>query len=293
MGAIVLFHTGTPLPDHFYDCVRQIRKYSEISIYLISDYPDDPIKFGYDASKWPAINYIPSGSELFYDLATLYTKDYFNGFDLPAMWQGSCYRLFYIERLMKVLGLKDVLHFDNDVLLYDNPERIIDHCKKLYKDFTITAHSNDEVVFGMSYIPEYGCLSSLTAYIEDELSEGWAYLQQKYQGWPNEMRLLSQVTSSFLPILPIELTNNSQRYSAGYETFQAVFDPSSYGQFLGGTYGEQKPGWFGKHHTIGKAIADGSVQVAFENGGPVLHRFASKIKINNLHIHSKKTKDFV
>ena len=67
-----------------------------------------------------------------------------------------------------------------------------------------------------------------------------------------------------------------------------VFDPGSYGQFLGGTNNGHGSGFTDPQHFIGGAIRRGELCVKFD-GEPTVN----EIKIFNLHIHSKNLKGFV
>lgn len=277
--SIILYHSQTPIPNHLRDCVAKIRQYSNIPIYLLTD--------SNDVSGVEVCNINNYG-----DFNWLNSLEYFNGYDLPQMWKTSCYRLFYIRKLMEDKNLTDVLHFDNDVLLYENPEKIIELIKQKYDNFAITAHTNNEVVFGMSYIRCADSIRPLTDYLSDQLRTSFQQLKNKYDGFPNEMRLISNYNAwQPLPILPEGLTED--RYTRNYNHFKSVFDPSSYGQYIGGTWAEKRPGWFGTHQEIGKFIGNRRIQVIFENRNPYVIYEGNKIKINNLHIHSKNTGSFL
>lgn len=275
--SIILYHTSTPIPNHLIDCIKKIRQYSNIPIHLLTDSDithDDLIVT--NINKYNEFNWLNN-------------LDYFRGNDsLSHMWRTSCFRMFYIQRLMQDLNLENVLHFDNDVLLYEKPENIIEKMIGRYGAFAVTAHSHDEIVLGMSFIKNSNALSSVVDFIKNEFQLPSRDLRNKYGGYPSEMRLISaHGNCEFLPILPEGLT--AQRYTNNYSNFNSVFDPSSYGQHIGGTFSEKKPGWFGTHQEIGKFIGNGAIRVVFEDRNPYLVYQGNRIKINNLHIHSKNT----
>jgi hypothetical protein len=274
---IILYHTNTPIPPHVTDCIKKIKQYSNIPIYFLTD-----TDISYDGVNVLNIN-------KYNELNWLNTLDYFSGNDsLSQMWKTSCFRMFYIQKIMQDLNLENVLHFDNDVLLYENPEILIEKISNKYNNFAVTAHSHDEIVFGMSFIKNSNSLNSIVSFIKNELSLPSNILKNKYSGYPSEMRLISASHQcDFLPILPENLTEN--RFTKNYLHFNSVFDPSSYGQFIGGTFSDKKPGWYGTHQEIGKFIANNQIKIIFENRNPFVIYMGSKIKINNLHIHSKNT----
>jgi hypothetical protein len=281
MCNIILYHTATQIPNHLIHCIYKIRELSSIPIYLLTDTDvkiDDTVETininKYDSLMW------------------LSNLDYFSNDHYKNLWQTSCYRLFYIQLLIEEKNLTNTLHFDNDVLLYETPESIISKMIELNYSFGITAHNSYEVVMGMSFLKNSLSLKPIINFVEKELQLPMHLLQQKYNGWPNEMNLMNSSSHcEYLPILPDGLTDI--RYTNNFKIFNSVFDPSSYGQFLGGTFQDKKPGWFGVHQEIGKYIANNNINIIVENKFPYVVYNGSKIKINNLHIHSKLTENFL
>lgn len=279
--SIILFHTNTDIPTHLLDCVKKIKQYSNIPIYLMTD------------SKNEIEGTIHVSVQKYNKFNWLNDLDYFRGNDpISHMWRTSCFRMFYIQEFLKENKLKNILHFDNDVLLYENPEKIIEIMDSVYNRFAITAHTADQVVMGMSYIKDENSLDGLVNYLQDQLQINFNILSNRYGGYPSEMCLISSYGEiDMIPILPTQLSE--KRYTNNYHKFKSVFDPSSYGQYIGGTFSDKKPGWFGVHQEIGKFIANNDIEVIFEDRNPYLIFKEQKIKINNLHIHSKQTEKYL
>ena len=283
MSSIILYHTTTPIPQHLVDCVTKIRQLSNIDIHILTDSNIAPnVKNVYikNINSYDCLNWLNQ-------------LDYFNNdATFGYLWKSSCFRMFYIKKYMEDLNLQNVLHFDNDVLLFEKPETIIELMVSNINQYAITPHNEEEVVMGMSFIKSYERMISLLDYIQKELFKGFVYLHSTYSGYPNEMQLISRSNIyDTLPILPDCIS--SERYSKYFNQFNSVFDPSSYGQYLGGTFSEKKPGWFGVHQEIGKHISDNKIKIIMENKKPYLIFQDQKIKINNLHIHSKQTGMFI
>ena len=129
MSAIILYHSGAPIPQHLVDCVTKIRRMSDIPIYIITDQAEHPpVDVQWVNMEEDTFNGVKHGLSLL---------DYYRDSNNP-MWQTSCWRMFYIQRLMEAMKLRDVLHFDNDVLLFERPDQIIATCSDLYDTFAIT-----------------------------------------------------------------------------------------------------------------------------------------------------------
>jgi hypothetical protein len=281
MSNIILYHTHTPIPDHVIHCIKKIREYSNIPIYFLTDQPVASTEniIVIDIKKYEMLNWLNS-------------YNYFLQDDHAHLWKSSCFRLFYIKEFMEEYNIENALHFDNDVLLYENPEFIIEQLIKLNYNFGITAHNNTEVVFGMSFIKTADALNNVVNDIKQEFELPYNILKTKYQGYPTEMRLISALSKyETIPILPNNIS--VERYSNNYTEFNSVFDPSSYGQYLGGIYRQCIPGWYNASQEIGIHIGNNNIKVFIENKIPYIDCQDKKIKINNLHIHSKQLEKFI
>jgi hypothetical protein len=115
----------------------------------------------------------------------------------------------------------------------------------------------------------------------------------------NEMSLLyiyslhfNEKYLDFFPILPVG------KYSKNLEVFNSIFDPASYGQFVGGTpkaAGGALPGFLDNNHFIGNEMIKNrdKYAVIWDDDIPYLKYVNTLYRINNLHIHSKLLEDFV
>jgi hypothetical protein len=285
--SIILYHKSTPIPNHLKDCVAKIRQYSNLPIYLLSDsdYTEHGVKC-INVNNYSDLNWLNNINFLH-----THVKD-----RAYHMWRESSFRLFYIKKFIEENNLSNVLTFDNDILLYENPEKIIELMANKYDGFALTPNCHDEVSMGMVFIKNTECISKLCNFFKQELMLPPKELNLKYQGYPTEMRILTHYSEcQMLPILPTGLT--TERYTNNFEYFNAVFDPSSYGQFIGGlsplNESVPNPGWFHEYQQIGKYIKSKEIQILFENRNPYLIYKNNKIKINSLHIHSKQTHKYL
>lgn len=282
--SIILYHTNTPIPNHLKDCITKIKQYSNIPIYLLTD------------SEYEREGVLTINTNQYSEFNWLTDLNYFNNENHINMWRTSSFRLFYIKKLMEDKNLNNVLTFDNDVLLYENPEKIIELMSEKYNGFAITPHSHDEVVMGMTFIKDVLAITKITDLFKQEFELPTRILKNKYQGYPSEMRILGAYSEyEMIPILPTGST--TERYTNNFNHFNSVFDPSSYGQYIRGlpAYHDPKstPGWFSVGQEIGKKLKENSIQIIMENKNPFVVYSGNKIKINNLHIHSKLTGEFI
>lgn len=275
---LILHHTETPLPGYIVQCIQQVKYFnSDIQIYLITD----------STSKVDGVEVVNVN-----DLnVNLNEVDYYKN-DQP-LWRTSAFRFFYIKELIKSQNLTSVFHFDNDVLIYCDLKNIEQYCRTNYT-FAITKHKPTQAVCGMVYINDVDAISNVCAELYKLLQQDQRQLEHDMQDMPNEMRLLGHIsqTTKLLQELPILPTHCND---IGY-----VFDPSSYGQYIGGTHaacgadaGVIPPE--SRSRIIDSQILANNIRPFFcnERKKPFVETNGDLIQIGNLHIHSKQLHKFV
>lgn len=203
--------------------------------------------------------------------------------DPNQLWRTSIFRVFLVRDAMKHLSLEFCYHFDSDVLMFQ-PSSIFENLIADFDGLYMTYHTEDEMVFGFSRFGNISKIDEICNILHEVIFD--PQKQQEYSvGMANEMQLLGGIYKrrpdliKRLNILPDE-TN-------------IVFDPSSYGQYFGGTHQGHPPGWYGEHHIIGKLIGEGKVKPVMIDSKPYVEYDGKKYTIVNLHIHSKNTKQFL
>lgn len=215
-----------------------------------------------------------------------------NGMIENPLWSTSLERIFYIEKYVKSTNINSFVHFDNDVVLFEPFETIKKHAGLDSKGFYITPLNSENMIFGYSYSNSNKTFFEICAKIK-EILENYKFYSKKYnQNKPlNEMKILSitqredEKLIKSLDILP-------------YGNKKFIFDPASYGQFLGGTH--KKPKTFFRNnfatqaHSVGAELISKRLVVKFKNQVPFVEsEIGDKSKLTNLHIHSKKLNKFL
>lgn len=200
--------------------------------------------------------------------------------DPNPLWRTSIYRIFILKDMMDEIEVEDFVHFDSDVILFENFDTAKKSINQNIKALHITRCNNTEVVFGYSYCNSHYALFEICQYLKMAMYDN-NLLMSLIHGHPNEMQILSGIQNKShnliinLPTIP----EDNREY---------IFDPSSYGQYLFGTHSGNPPGWHGDHHYIGKLIGENKLFVSINNK-PIAQTLNFSSKIVNLHIHSKKT----
>lgn len=203
-------------------------------------------------------------------------KNFRNGF-----WENTSKRIFYLYEFMKLYNIKNVLHIENDVLLYNKMEYNMEN--KIY----LVMDSVNRCIPSIMYIPDYRHLTTL---IEN-------YIFDK-----NDMvNLANFYNKNRENILTFPIINDGKAksmYNENYDTFQSIFDGAAIGQLLGGVDPRNISG-----NTIG--FVNETCEIKYNNYEfkwclnednikvPFINIDNKWILINNLHIHSKNLKSFV
>jgi hypothetical protein len=291
---VVLFHSHREeLPNYLEDNFRQFRVFNpEVRVHFITDvqHLQNPLFAKY--------NIIPVNKDDYYsDKISLFNL-YFKYSRLPdqcQFWVITATRLMYIENFIRKSKLSNVYHFENDILIYYDLHKHHHSFVALYPNMAITIGGPDKCITGILFIQNRKALENMTKFFIDMLHKySKIQLIRIYKmDMVNEMTLMRAFSKDFseqlefLPILPFG------EWSKNYNYFNSVFDPASYGQFVGGNAQEQQPGLKPEDHYIGTLLRthpDYDVIWKEEEKGrvPYFKYDGKEVRINNLHIHSKE-----
>ncbi len=201
-------------------------------------------------------------------------KRFRNGF-----WNNASKRLFLIYEYMKTNNIKEVIHLENDVLLYSDMNYNLD--EKIY----LTMDAKKRCIPGIIYIPKYELLNNL---IENYIFE------------QNDMINLSAFFNNNIDIVKtfpiIDYSVEKSMYNENYQNFKSIFDGAAIGQYLGGVDPRNISG-----DTTG--FVNETCEIKYDKYKfkwlkkgeyyfPYIEINNNMIPINNLHIHSKNLEQF-
>jgi len=262
----VLFHKGSKWPKHIQYCIKQILYTNPCSkIYIITNF---------NIEHHEQIIHIPLTTLTVPDIGNYYLHD-----PMGELFRNAMLRIFYIEAFLKQYNIKNIIHIDNDVLIYDNINKIENELIK--HDFLMSCADPLNYSFGFSYIKSDKSLYEVNNQLLNLIIQGENSLEKQVGGMPHEMRLLNYINQhkKYIDILPILPSDNN------FNNFNYCFDPSSYGQFLGGAKPETDK-------YVGSKLIENKISVEFKNNRPILIMNNKEYNIFNLHIHNKKLQEF-
>lgn len=175
--------------------------------------------------------------------------------------------------------LNNVIHLENDVLLYSNMNYTFD--EKIY----ITMDSKNRCIPGIMYIPNY---SLLTKFIKN-----YDFTKNDMINLANFYLNNKDIVKTF-PIIDNSL--NKCIYNDNFQEFNSIFDGAAIGQYLGGFDPRNIPGDSTGFVNETCEIKYDKYTFKWVKKGrhyfPHIEINSKLIPINNLHIHSKKVKNF-
>jgi hypothetical protein len=229
--------------------------------------------------------------DFYYYKKTTLDKKFRDGF-----WAFTTLRLFYIYSLMKKLDLNNVIHLENDVIIYYNCDVLLKSIDKNKVYLPFDSYSRN--IISIMYIPNCNIFQILLQHYNMSLIDMSTFVELKTK-FPN---LIDN-----LPIcVPLNNFNKEQLFVCNnFNLFNFIFDGSAMGQYVGGIdpRNTDNPSTIGfinstcvikynNYEIIWKNPENSTYKQPFliikENNEDKM-----EIPIFNLHIHSKNLLDFI
>jgi hypothetical protein len=229
-----------------------------------------------------------------------------------GFWTHTTERFFAIESAIEKYSLKNVVHLENDVLLYCDLNLVVPKLFRLYCGIAATFDNDTRCVPGIMYIPDAGAIGKLTDYILTALQTPMSVREVANindMALLGSYRLLGATAIDHLPIIPpdypAELRSASGHvaadascYSKNFDTLGMIFDAAALGQYLGGIdpRNDRRPshGFVNESCLFDPRLL--KVRMARDARGlvvPVVETASGIHPVANLHIHSKNPAPFL
>lgn len=273
---IILIHSGNVFPEHVNDCITQLKKYN-FNIHLI---------LSRDLHK-----FVNNSSEIFLSCVEDYINEYYQNFFVArdntfrdGFWTRTSSRFFLISEYSKKNNITNFFHIENDVLLFDSLEKVDKILQDSIFDLSIVVDSDIRCVPSIMWSRNFFILEKLGQFIfSNKNNDDMTNLKLFYD------HNLNKITN--FPIIHTEQYNSSKiKYNNMFSEFSCIFDGAAIGQYLGGVDPRNTAG-----NTIGFINESTVFNVSKYNytwldSEPYIIFDDVKIKIINLHVHSKNLK---
>ena len=209
-------------------------------------------------------------------------KSFRNGF-----WCLTSLRFFYIYEFMEKYDINDVIHLENDVLIYYNCEELINLVNKNFLYIPFDTYKRN--IASIMYIPNKTIYKNILDCYDFNKNDMENFSSIKYK-------------TGLIQNFPIFLQNNNlseeQNFvSTNSKMFPFIFDAAAIGQYLGGVDSRNIAGNTKGFINETCVIKYNNYNIGFEKINEIKKPFIliedKKVPIFNLHIHSKNLQEFV
>lgn len=267
--------------EYIIDNIDQLIKLNHTNIYVITQ-PHIFSNFDKYESKVKLINSELLEETYEFENKTRLDKSFRNGF-----WYLTSLRFFYIYEFMKKYNVEDVIHLENDVLVYYNVDQLINKVNKnsLYIPFDTFERNIASII----YIPN---------------KDIYKIILDNYDFNKNDMDNFSNIKqkTGLIQNFPIftqndNLSNEQKFVTTNSEIFPFIFDAAAIGQYLGGVDPRNETGNTRGFINETCVVKYNNYRIWFEEVDgfkkPFIEIEGKTFPIFNLHIHSKNLKEFV
>jgi hypothetical protein len=304
-AAIVQVHLGKELPPHIYPQLEQSRVTNpSVPTYLIVSETAS-----FDEAAIDRLDVTIVRAEAIRKCRNHRLFSLFNRTNRRAMggfWLFASERFFAIESFLRACRLRDVVHLENDVMLYADLDGLLPRLSEGCPRIGVTMDSERRCIPGFVFIKDVDALSEMNSF----LLKG--YLRRRQ----NDMDALASYivgadkgACSALPVVPrgyreayplenaLGQKGASTWYDEAFDCFGGIFDAAALGQFLGGIdkriAKDAKPGFINE-----TAVYDPRNLGLFWKDESGMRKPYGKIgdrefPVFNLHIHSKDMTEFL
>jgi len=243
---LLFVHLGPELPPWLALTLQQARIFNSCPLILVADesaIERAALPQSLEVTPLPVQELGLTQKQRQFRALSPFDKQFRDGF-----WTYTSERFFVVEAAMFKLSLANVIHLENDVLLYCSLDELLPRLARLYDSVAATFDNDTRCVPGMIYLPTVRAAALVTDFL-------LAALRQVAAGAPvpglNDMMLLGALRAhgraaiDHLPIVPPDYpavlrsaightVADASCYSRHFDTLRMIFDAAALGQFLGG-----------------------------------------------------------
>ncbi len=300
---IILVHLGNKRFSHLIGTLNQLLYFKNKNIYLITE--KKVINYIKNYKYLKKISFVNKDSikkNLQHNSFLKNTR--LNKFQQDGFWLKTVERFFYLENFAKDKKLKNIVHIENDILIFKNLSRFEKKFKNLF-DIGLTFLNPNNCIPGFMFFKNHRSINKITDYI---YKKNRFFFQKKNL---NDMRLLANFYNEnkkkykigMFPTLTKEIAikyhNDHLSIKDFYKNFnnlKIIFDACALGQIVDGLdkkYHLHKGKFINKDNIIDPNYFNIKYKVKKQIKFPYLKHNNKEMPIMNLHMHSKNTKKFI
>ena len=307
---LAFVHLGNQLPSYIFLALAQARLFNKATpIYLLANQEalrSNHTKLNKLNIHSVVINQLSRTQEHEEFLQHMQTKKGMRS----GFWLYTSERFLVLYDWMQQAHIQEVVHMENDTLLYANISEFLPIFKNHYPNIAAVFDDDDRCIPCFMYIADGSSMQLLAQFFVHEIASKTPQAE-----WDiNDMQTIARFkkfygapTVGSLPIImPSYITQfglsnalgnhpaRPQDYCNNIEHFNSIFDGAAIGQYLGGTFHGDKPGFINETCIFNPSRLHYEWKVDQEGRKiPYVHFGNERYRLNTLHVHSKKLEQFV
>jgi len=302
---ITFIHIGKNIPEYLFDAVEQSRLFNpRCDIYVLANKNalNNSVRSHFSISKITIVEL--EALEKTKEHVDFLNTTCLNKESREGFWLYTSERFLYLNDFCQKYNLNNIIHLETDNMVYVDLNKLIPIFEKYYHGIGAVFDNDERCIPGFIYFSSAIYTQALAKYFANVASSG-----------KNDMQVLgmfyhkySEIINTLPIIMPeyvddFELSSDSghrtkepSKYYNHIDKFESIFDGAAIGQYLGGIDPRNGPS---KPSFINESCLFNPSRLSFEwINDKIGHRIPyalykkRRVRINNLHIHSKNLKKF-
>lgn len=301
--SIVFIHIGKQLPPYAEIAFKQAREFNpDCAIILLASEEalinrhEDP---NLNLELISCESLVKTSDHLRFIQDSTLDRQWAGGF-----WIHTSQRFMYLNDLMIQYGLKNVFHLEYDNMLYADLSELLPAFHGSYQGIAGTFDNDERCIAGFIYIPNCEVMSQMAKCFADCAGRGSVAFND--QGMITHFKnLYGKDFIDYLPVISEEYVNHNNlvspmgqtvqdkyRFCQNLDVFDSIFDGAALGQYMGGVdpiHGSSNPGFINERCVFNPSLL--AYEWTLDDRGrniPYIVYQNKRLRINNLHIHSKR-----
>lgn len=224
---------------------------------------------------------------------------------LDGFWLYTTERFFYIDELMSKYKLNDVFHLESDNMLYVNLTELLNQFRSNYQGIAATFDNEERAIAGFIYFSSTRAIRDFVQFVslnvKDKKTDMYLIADYKKKKGIDAIGNLPIITEEYAQVNNLISINNHkadnpQHFTNNIDKFDSIFDAASIGQYLGGNHSihkNAKARFINDNCVFDPRFVDFIWEKNDKNlNVPYMKYKNKKVRINNLHVHSKNLEEF-
>jgi hypothetical protein len=299
----VQVNLGPSFPGFIWDSLRQIRMFNPgARVILLVNRGQEGVSEERAESLEVKVHYYEELSKSD-DHRTFLKKSRLDRRFRDGFWIFASERFFVLEAMMRELGLDEIFHLENDVLLYADLCDLLPVFRAAYRHFAATFDTDERCVPGFVYVSDPESLTRYTSLLvtdrrnrkNNDMKSLGLYRREHGDEWCTPLPVVPEGYEEDFPMVNLlgGRPADPKIFSAHAAELRGIFDAAALGQFTAGIDPRNSPGQSVGFVNESAYYDPRNLPIRWERDDrgrlrPSVVFRGSPVRLYSLHIHSKE-----